>query len=278
MEAVWVDVGDARRGATAPHDIGYAVRRHRPSETEPELRPILVAVTRPGPEVSIERLRRSPSERTRPLPPALAQHEGNVLLEIDVCEPEPGQFGQAHACVEEQPNDRHVSAILERAALARGKQAADLVVGVDIGRRFGHVRWAHRRHRTCLELALGDGPAEERLERSVANGRRRRLESRQLVGDEVQAECLSDAVHGGRETFRSQERFECRDRVEVRRHGLRTLVFGQKRPPEAVGEDAECRSGRRIGGLWGHLEPSETCPVRVSESIVPAQRIVEPLS
>ena len=96
-----VDVGDAGRGAPATDNVGHAVRCHRPGETKPELGPILVAVARPRPEVSIERLRRPPPEGAGSLPATLAQHERDVLLEIDVSEPQVRQLRQAHARVEE---------------------------------------------------------------------------------------------------------------------------------------------------------------------------------
>jgi hypothetical protein len=55
------------------------------------------------------------------LPAALAQHQCDVLFEIDVGDPQPGGLRQAHAGVEEQPDDGSVTAILERAALAGGE-------------------------------------------------------------------------------------------------------------------------------------------------------------
>ena len=256
-EAVRVDVGDAGRSATASDRVGHAIGGHRAGQTEPEFRPSLVAVASPDTEVAIQRLRGLVPKRTRSLAPSLPQHERDVLLEIDVRHPQPGQLGEAHPGVEEQPNDRHIPAVVEPTALAGREQPPQLVVRVDGRWRLGDVRRSHRRHRVGLEFALGDRPAEERLQRSVPHRGRRGLESGQLVGDEVQAECLRDAVGSRRKPPAADVRLERRDRVEVGHQGLRTLVFGQKRPPPAVGEGTKSRSGGGARGLFGHFGVSE---------------------
>jgi hypothetical protein len=54
------------------------------------------------------------AERAGAWPAALAHDDGHVLVEV--LEAKVGQFGEAHAAVEEQAHDRHVTTFLETLA------------------------------------------------------------------------------------------------------------------------------------------------------------------
>src|SRR3982074_2078157 len=94
----------------------------------------------------------------------------DLQVEADILDSQATQLASAHAGVDKQPNDRRISAVLERVALARRKEPRERVIVEDRDRLLRN-RWrAHSLHRRPRDLAISDHPFEQLLQRSIALG------------------------------------------------------------------------------------------------------------
>src|SRR5690242_12587024 len=99
---------------------------HWTKVAEPQLGSPRVAMARSRPQITVERDRRLVAEGTRARPASLAEDMGHVMLEVDVLDLEPREFGASHSRVDEQPDERGVAPLLERRAGARLQQPHEL--------------------------------------------------------------------------------------------------------------------------------------------------------
>jgi hypothetical protein len=173
-ELVRVHLADTRPLAAAPQQRGDAGLVQPAPALNPE--PVGLGVGMAGSEsqVPVEGLGGANAEGARTLPPSLAEHEGHLLVEVEVAHPHAEQLGAAHPGVGQQADDGLVTAILERLRVAGGEERPELVVAQHRHGLVGHMGRRHARHRTHLELILGHAPLEELLQgpEAVRGGRR----------------------------------------------------------------------------------------------------------
>nr|WP_243867152.1 hypothetical protein [Actinophytocola oryzae] len=108
-----------------------------------------------------ERLRGLRTERDRPAAATLADHVADGQVEVDVVDREGGDLAQAAAGVEEQADDRGVTAV------AGVEERANEVVADDLGRAVRGRSRGDLGHRIDGDLVLADESAEAGAQGSV---------------------------------------------------------------------------------------------------------------
>jgi hypothetical protein len=117
-------------GAASKH-LANAVVRHATSAANPELGTPGEAMLGSLPQVTLDGLASLVAERTGTRSAALSQHEGNISIKINVCDRQARHLGQAHAGIEEQPNDGRVTSVVKNSAAHATKQASELGLSQD---------------------------------------------------------------------------------------------------------------------------------------------------
>jgi hypothetical protein len=145
-------------------------------------------------EVAVHGHRRFAAEGAGPLPAALAEDEGDVLVEVEVVEAHAEQLAPAHPGVGQEADDGLVPAVLEILAGAVGEELAQVVLAEDGDGLFGDLGRRHAVHGGVVDLALVGEVAEELLEGPEAVRGRGRLVAGEDVG------------HEGLEVFPAQRR------------------------------------------------------------------------
>jgi hypothetical protein len=115
--------------------------------------------------------------------PALAHHEGDRLLVVEVGEPETDKLARPHTRIEKEPEDRRIAPVLERVASAGREELRDLVEVEDRDLLLRYRRRAHSVHRRPLELAVAHEPTEELLQAQLVLRGRRGLDPFVHVGE-----------------------------------------------------------------------------------------------
>src|SRR5688500_5154062 len=123
-----------------------------------------------GPYVATQCLARAVAEGRSAFTPALAQHECNVLIEVQIAQPDPDQLGNPQTRVEKEAEDRRVTPCLEVAALAGVNDASDFSRGEKWHRLLRHSRRTHLDEGGLLDLLLMLEPAEQLLQAAVVLG------------------------------------------------------------------------------------------------------------
>jgi hypothetical protein len=121
-------------------------------------------VPRPDPEVAVEGDGRLAAEGQRPLPPALADHAGHVVFEVQVVHPE----ATSSARPAPESSNSMIMAVSRRAlevlASTGREQPPQRLIGQDRDRLLGAGRRLHLGHRVGRDLALVLQPGVEHLE------------------------------------------------------------------------------------------------------------------
>ena len=189
---------------------------------------------------------------------ALAEDDGQLLVEVDVLDPQPGQLTAAHPAVEEEPDHRVVAAILEVGPGAGVEQLPQVGLAEDGWGSLGHVGRPHRGHRALLDLALGSQPFEELLERAEALRQGGRPHAGLLALDEEALDVLTphvgDSPRPAAPAVR-EEQLELLDRLRVGHDRRRRLVLG----PLVTGERSKVVQNVRLGY---RIRPSPTAGTR----------------
>ncbi len=176
------------------------------------------------PQVAIQRLRSLTTERTGPGAATLAHDVDDITVEVHIVDLQAHQLVQPCPGVEEQPEKGLVAAVVERLAVARLEDGANLVQVELLDRLLGHGRRVHLLHRRRRNLAFVDEPLEERGQGSVPVVGGRRLVARQLIGDEGLDVLATDVHRHRRHACGGQEAFEPLRRRHVGLDSLRSLV------------------------------------------------------
>lgn len=144
---------------------GHTVAGHRPLRAQPQRITVGVAVAGAGAQVAVQRPRGLPPERGAAGLAAFAEHDDHLGVEVDAVDGQPGDLGQPRTGVEEHAQQRGVAAGDEVGACTRRQQRLHLRVGEHRRLLVGHPRLLHPLHRVRVDLALGDAPPEELLQR-----------------------------------------------------------------------------------------------------------------
>ena len=122
-ELVRMNVGQTGVSSTTTYDLSHPRVSHRPAQAEPQaVRALREGMPRSHPRVAVDGLGRLLPERARATPVALARHERDVQVEIDIGHSEPSQLGPPHPGVDEQAEDGRISPCLKVLALADSKE------------------------------------------------------------------------------------------------------------------------------------------------------------
>ena len=202
----------------------------------------------PLPEVAAQGQGGLVAEDTGPMPAALAQDVGHLLVEVEVLQGEEGQLGQAHPGVDEQAQDGLVPAFLEALPDAGPQQADELVVGEDRHRLVGQLRGPHPGQGALVDLALLGHVLEELLEGGEGRPSRRRLPAPPLpLADQVGVDVLPP--HPGRlggQAPGMEEGDELADELGVLGHRGRGVVGGPQAEGELVGQVGQLAGKRPL--------------------------------
>ena len=149
------------------------VRGHRPAvaHPQPQLRPPRLRMPGPDPQVPVQGTGSLVPDPDHPRPAALAAHGDLPPPQVDIAAPrvtrvipDPGQLPRPDPGRREHRDDRRVTPLGERAALAGLLQGRKFFAGEDRHQLLAHLRGAQRGHRVRDLLLLGQ-PAEELLQR-----------------------------------------------------------------------------------------------------------------
>jgi hypothetical protein len=86
-----------------------------------------MAMPRPDAKVAVKSEGRLVADGARARPSALAEHDRDRGLEIEISDAEPGEFPDAHPRIYEKPQNRSVAALDEAGPRTRLEQAPKLV-------------------------------------------------------------------------------------------------------------------------------------------------------
>ncbi len=236
--------GQPGLGAAALDGLFDAGVAESASLAEPQ--PRLASVWPPGScsQIAVQALAGLVAEVTGPWSTALAQDDRDVLVEVDVLDPEPGQLATTHPGVEEEPNDRVIAALLEAGPGARVQDLPQILLTEDRWGRLGDMRRVHRGHRVALDLALFRQPLEELLERTEPLRNRGRLPRGVLEPEQEGLNVLAPEIgNSTRSAIPFQECVELGDRLRIRHDRGWRLVLG----PHMTGERSEVGGNVRPG-------------------------------
>jgi hypothetical protein len=104
------------------------------------------------------------SKWARPRSPTFPDDVCDPHIEIHIIDAQAGQLRQSHSGIEEEPDNRRISAILKSRAVARLQQQAQLFPGEHGGWLFGHEWPFHVGHWRAEHFSLLDGPSKELLQ------------------------------------------------------------------------------------------------------------------
>src|SRR3954452_21502900 len=118
---MWMKVGDVCLLRPPSEHLRDATCRHKAANTNPQLRTSCETMLASLSLVSLDGLAGLVAEWTGAWPATLAEHDGYVLIEVDVGDLQACHFRQAHTRIQEEPNNRCVTAILEPLAAHAGE-------------------------------------------------------------------------------------------------------------------------------------------------------------
>ncbi len=170
-EHVRVQPVDPDDPAPSLHHLIDAVARERALALLPEPKSGQVGqpVCSPGPQVAVERLGGTGPERQQAFLPALAEHPADLLVKVNVRDGQAGDLRQPAPGVDQQPEQRGVTAVDQPPAGAGGEQRAELVVCQDRHGPFWHDGRDGAGHRVGVDLLLAEHPPEPLLQGAVAD-------------------------------------------------------------------------------------------------------------
>ena len=122
---VGVEMVDCGLLRPPPEHLGDTTACHNPPRPDPQRLPRGERVLGALPEIALDGLAGLVSERTGPRPLSLAQNDCHIGIKVNIGDQESCNLGEAHAGVQQEPDNRAVSTILESAAGHAGKQPAD---------------------------------------------------------------------------------------------------------------------------------------------------------
>jgi len=146
-ELVRMDVPDASLPRATFHKLPDSPIGQPPLLPDPDCRGIGVVVISTDPKVAVDGLSRPCPKWALTRAAALTQDVGHPLIEINVLDTEPGEFGQTHPRVQQHPHDGGITSGLKTGSLTSLQEGFD-VVGSEHLRRLLRNLWPlHVRHR-----------------------------------------------------------------------------------------------------------------------------------
>src|SRR4051794_2754829 len=227
--------------APNPHHVRDPPVSHRSIMPDPQrlalLRPTPL-ISRPHPQIPVERLRRLPPKRAIPRPPPLPQHYNHTLLKIHIAHLQIRDLRAPHPRIQQQHQNSPVPPLEERLPLARLQEPLQLLLPQHLHRLLRYSRRLHPLHRRPLDLPLLSAPPEELLQALIPvmcrcraqHLARHPVRPRQQIRNIGLNMLARDRRHVTRHPLLRQEPPQLLHSLNISLHRPQSLVLSQQRP------------------------------------------------